>query len=346
MVRELEKEEGLGPDENSRSRGENDLLRYLVGLLCVGSILVYSVSFSVREGRQAVVLRFGEPVRITTQAGLQFKAPWPIERIIEVDTRRRSISTPQTELLTRDKKNIVLMTGGAWYPSDPVQFHRALGSIENGDDKVTGLVINAKIAVFGRYDLSALASTDPEKLQTYKVEQDVLEEVNRIASAKYGIEVSQVGFRRLSLPERNIAFVLDQMRAERRQFAAQFRADGELEAARIRNRADLEAANIIATAEEEAARTMGKGIAQAARISAEAYNQDPDFYRFVRSLDALENSLGPTTAVTLRTDSAPFDLLVHQPNLTRGVEDEAVPIDSVGESAVADNQPVKSETSR
>lgn len=313
MVRRIEPEDGDAMQEQtSPSLAAHNALRYLIGGFCITAILIFSACFSVREGRQAVVLRFGEPVRVADQAGVHLKAPWPVERVWVVDARKRAVSTPQTELLTRDKKNIVLMTGGAWRPTNPVQFYRALGSIENADEKIVGLLINAKIAVFGRYDLAALVSTDATTLQAERVEQDVLQTVNRTAISKYGIQVTHIGFQRVSLPERNVSFVLEQMRAERRQFAAQFRADGELQAARIRSSADLEAAQILATANEEATRIIGLGEAQAARTYARAHSENPEFYRFVRSLETLRNSLGPTSSVTLRTDAEPFRLLVDQ----------------------------------
>ena len=294
------------------------VLRYVVGGFCVSAILLFSVCYTIREGKQGVVLRFGEPVRVTERAGLHFKAPWPVERVKEIDLRSRSISTPQTELLTRDRKNIVLMTGASWRPSDPVLFYRALGSTAEADEKINSLVINAVIAVFGRYDLSALVSTDVGTLQVENIERDVLSTVNEIAQDKYGVEVVHAGFQRISLPEQNVSFVLEQMRAERRQFAARFRADGQLQATQIRSAADLEAANILAEAEEEAAVILGRAEAEAANIYAAAHESDPAFYEFVRSLDELSNMLGPDTTITLRTDAAPFHLLITPPSSYAG----------------------------
>jgi len=292
------------------------LMRYLVGGFCVAAIILFSVCYTIREGRQGIVLRFGEPVRVTERAGLHFKAPWPVERIKEVDLRSRSISTPQFELLTRDRKNIVLMTGASWRPSDPSLFHRALGTAPQADEKVNGLIVNAGIAVFGRYDLSALVSTDANTLRVEEIERDVLNAVNRTAQTKYGVEVVHLGFQRVSLPEQNVSFVLEQMRAERRQFAERFRADGQLQATQIRNAADLEAAKIIADAEEEAAGILGRAEAEAANIYAAAHAMDPAFFELVRSLEGLSETIGSDTTVILRTDAAPFEFLIAAPPST------------------------------
>ena len=299
------------PQPVDRTRG---FLRYLVGGFCVAAIILFSVCYTIREGSQGVVLRFGEPVRVTERAGLHFKAPWPVERVKEIDLRNRSISTPQTELLTRDRKNIVLMTGASWRPSDAILFYRALGSAAEADEKINGLIVNAVIAVFGRYDLSALVSTDADTLQVENVERDVLNTVNEIAQDKYGVEVIHAGFQRVSLPEQNVSFVLEQMRAERRQFAARFRAEGQLQATEIRSAADLEAAKLLADAEEEAAGILGRAEAEAANIYAAAHESDPAFYEFVRSLEGLSETLGPDTNIILRTDAAPFQLLIAPPS--------------------------------
>ncbi|MEM7504556.1 MAG: protease modulator HflC [Pseudomonadota bacterium] len=307
------------------------VLRYFVGGFCIVAILLFSICYSVREGRYGVVLRFGEAVRVTERAGLHFKAPWPIEQVLDIDGRSRSISTPQTELLTRDKKNIVLMIGGGWRPSDPVQFYRAIGSALEADEKISSLLVNAAIAAFGRYDLSALVSTDSETLQVERVEGDILNSANEVARSKYGIEVVHAGFQRVSLPERNVDYVLEQMRAERRKFAAEFRADGQLEAARIRTAADLESAKILAEAEEQSAQILGSAEAQAAEIYATAHRSDPAFYSFVRSLEGLRKTLGPSALVTLRTDSEPFKLLVDQ-----GTGPSSLPARRLSEASAAE----------
>ncbi|MEM6898304.1 MAG: protease modulator HflC [Pseudomonadota bacterium] len=299
----------IKPKDLSKQARSATVSRYFIGSACILAILLFSISYTVSEGRENVVLRFGEPVRVAKRAGLHLKAPWPVERIREIDTRNRSISTPHTELLTRDRKNIVLMTGATWRPSDPVLFHRAIPSSEDADERVIGLLVNSTIAVFGRYDLSALVSTDENTLKIEEIEQELLNAVNDVATSKYGIEVIHAGFKRVSLPEQNVSFVLEQMRAERRQYAEQFRADGNLQAAQIRSSADLDAAKILAEANAEAARILGAAEAEAAGIYAKAHKADPEFYSFIRSVESISDTLGENAIVMLRTDSAPFNLL-------------------------------------
>ena len=302
-------------DPNSASRPRAlDWLRVVTGCAAVLGIVLASTGVQVAEGEAAVVTRFGEPVGVIETAGLHWKAPWPVDAVARVDLRRRTFETGHAEMLTRDRKNVVLVGFAVWKVSDPLRFHRSVGTVDDAEEKLDGLITNAQIGVLGRFDLNALTSTDPSTLQTEAIEAQLLEATRAVATERYGIEILTVGFQRLSLPEDNVAAVFKQMRAERRQYAARYEAEGAEEAARIRSETDLEAARIRAEGAEAAARIRGEAEAEAARIYAEAHRLDPDLYRFVRSLDALEGVVGSGTTVILRTDSPPFRLLTSEGN--------------------------------
>jgi membrane protease subunit HflC len=123
------------------------------------------------------------------------------------------------------------------------------------------------------------------------------------------VAVEQIRLERLALPSENVTAVFEQMRAERRQFAAKFDAEGQREASRIRSEADLDAARIRAKSAEEQARILGESAAQVAKIYADAHRIDPELYRFTRSLDSLDKLVTGSTSLILRTDSEPFSLL-------------------------------------
>jgi membrane protease subunit HflC len=130
-----------------------------------------------------------------------------------------------------------------------------------------------------------------------------------VAARNYGVAIEQIRIERIALPEENVRAVFDQMRAERRQFAAKFEAEGQLEASKIRSQAELEAAQIRAKGAEEQARIRGESAAQIARTYADAHKTDPELYRFTRSLDSLGKIVSGRTSIILRTDSEPFSLL-------------------------------------
>lgn len=286
-----------------------DDMRMAVGILTVMVILLSSVAFSVRERHTALVMRFGELVRTETQSGLHWKLPWPIDRVSLIDQRKRVFNTRHSEMLTRDKKNIILLSYASWEVTDAELFYKAVGTIAEAEKKLDGVVTNAKIGVMGRYDLSALVSTDPKQLQTEQIESEILASVQESARAKYGILVDQVGFKRLSLPEANIKSVFDKMRAERGKVAAGLRAQGERDAAVLRSETDLEVASVIAAAREEAAKLRGDAEAQATEIYARAHGAAPELFKMVRQLQSLEQVMSKDVTLIMRTDKAPFNVL-------------------------------------
>jgi membrane protease subunit HflC len=275
------------------------------------AVLVVSPSLlmTLREGQVAVITRFGAPRAVVTAAGLHAKWPWPVEEARVLDARRRVFDSRFAETLTRDKRNVVLRTFVVWSVGEPLTFLQAVGDPGTAEDRLDGLVTNARNAVLGRYELAALVSTDPGRLKVAEIEADVLADVRGTARERFGVEVHQVGLKQLGLPPENVPFVFEQMRTERRQFAARYRAEGDREASAIRSQADLEAARLRAEGQQKAARIRARAEAQAARIYAEAQRQDPELYRFLRSLESLKTLLGRRSTVILRTDAAPFSLL-------------------------------------
>ena len=284
-------------------------LRGVVGTVALLAIVFSAMAVVVREGQAVLVTRFGRPLRAATQPGLHWKLPWPIDGAITLDMRRRVYETGQAEMLTRDKKNIIARTFVVWRIGDPLTFTQAIGNEAGAEGKLDGLLTNAAIGTLGGHDLSALVSTNPNDLQMDQIESELLASTAPLALRSYGVTVEQIRLERLALPEENVAAVFDQMRAERRQFAAKYEAEGQQEASKIRSQADLDAAQIRAKGTEEQARIKGESAAQVAKIYADAHRIDPELYRFTRSLDSLTKLVTGSTSLVLRTDSEPFSLL-------------------------------------
>ncbi len=284
-------------------------LRATAGSLALAAIAFYALTVVVTEGRTALIIRFGRPVRAATTPGLHFKLPWPIDQVAWLDMRRRIYETGHTEMLTRDKKNIIAKTFVVWRIGDPLAFAQAIGSEGGAEGKLDGLLTNAAIGTLGGHDLSALVSTTPADLQVDQIESELLASTAPVAMRSYGVAIDQIRLERIALPEENVTAVFEQMRAERRQFAARFEAEGEREASRIRSEAELEAAKIRAKGAEEEARIKGESAAQVAKAYADAHRTNPELYRFTRSLDAVGKLVNGNTTLILRTDTEPFSLL-------------------------------------
>jgi membrane protease subunit HflC len=283
-------------------------LRAIMGSLALAAVLFSATAVVVREGQAVLVTRFGHPLRAATHAGLHWKLPWPIDQTSLIDMRRRVYETGLTEMLTRDKKNVIARTFVVWRVGEPLTFTQAIGTDKGADDKLDGLLTNAAIGTLGGHDLSALVSTNPSDLQVDQIESELLASTAPMASRSYGVTIEQIRIERLALPEDNVSAVFEQMRAERRQFAAKFQAEGELEASRIRSEAELAAARIRAKGAEEQARIRGEAAAQVAKTYADAHRIDPELYRFTRSLESLGKLVTGNTSLILRTDAEPFAL--------------------------------------
>ena len=298
------------------------VFRIAFAVTIVGLLIAYSAYFQASEGYNAVVTRFGDPVRSIRTAGLYWKWPWPIEQAHQIDVRYRLYNTPYTATLTRDQKNVILLTYAVWRVEDPLLFLQSLGTPEAAEQKLDGMVAASKNFHLGRYDLSALVSTQPGAIQIAQIEHAVLEDVRKPALEKFGIAVKQIGVKRIAYPEENIASVLDQMRAERRAQAGGLRAEGEKEAQQIRDEAMVRSEEIRRQGREESGRIVGRAEQEAAAIYARAHQLDPEFYRFWRSLQAIKRTLGAKATVILRTDQGFFDVLSSPP---KPVETETAP---------------------
>jgi membrane protease subunit HflC len=289
-------------------------LRIGVGTIALLAIAFYATALVVHEGQAVLVTRFGRPLRADTRPGLHWKLPWPIDQASWLDMRRHVYEGGHTEMLTRDKKNVIVRTFVVWRIHDVLAFTQAVANEREAESKLDGLLTNAAISTLGEHDLSAIVSTNPEDLQVDQIESELLADTAPVARRSYGVEIEQIRLERIALPEENVPAVFDQMRAERRQYAAKFRAEGAQEASRIRSEAKLEAARIRAEGTEQAARIRGDAEAKVAKLYADAHRIDPELYRFTRSLASLDKLVTNKTTLILRTDAEPFSLLQSEPS--------------------------------
>jgi len=295
------------------------LLQLIVAVVVVGVLIAYSCLYLVSVGFSGVVTRFGEPVRVETAPGPYFKLPWPIEQAHPVDTRKRVFSTKETESLTKDQANVILNSFVMWRVSDPKTFLQSIGSPEEAERKLEPIVQSAKNEEIGEFPFSAFVSTRPADIQIGRLEDRVLEKV-RAGAKEFGIEVLQVGIKRVAYPETVMDAVLSNIKADREAAAQRNRSEGERKARQIEDDARLTAAQLVAEAEIEAGRLRGEGDQKAAEIYAEAENLNPEFYRFWRSLQMIEKSLNERTTLVLGSATGPFAPLFLQPTPPAGSE--------------------------
>lgn len=288
-----------------------------VGCALFALFAVLQFLFIVREGELAVITRMGRPHRTIKEAGLQTRLPWPLERVHRFDGRIHTLRSAYEETLTADGKNILMSMYCGWRIRDPLLFLERLGSVEQAEASLDGLIRTYKSAAVGKALFSELVNTAEERLVHDQIEREVLAAVRSEADRRYGIEVCFVGIRRLGLPDSILQSVYERMRAERKELAEQYRSEGEAEAIRIRARADSERAQFLARAEADARRIRAEAEAEAAK-SYRIFAENLELALWLRKLDALRETVGERATLVLGADVEPFDLLLPTPNTPPG----------------------------
>ncbi len=271
-------------------------------LIAIAVALVLSCTFQVKETEFAIVSRFGNPTREVREAGLQFKFPPPIDGIVKVDRRLNVLDPDPAEFLTLDKKNILVNCFLTWSVQDPTTFLLSVTEKERAEVLLTDILSSEVGAALGAHPMSALVSHEPGSQRM----DDVMESVTALAAKKalenYGIQVSSVRVKRLNFPSSNKQAVFRRMEAERERIATLYRSEGQEEADKIRAQANREQARLTNEAKRKAEATRGLGDAEAIRILNEAHGQDPEFYEFQRSLEALENTVRDNSTFVVPSD--------------------------------------------
>jgi membrane protease subunit HflC len=266
----------------------------LLGLLAIAA---YSSLFVVRQTEQALVVRLGEPVRVITEPGLNFKVPL-IDTVISIDKRILDLENPAQEIIAADQKRLVVDAFARYRIKNPLRFYQTVGSIQAANIQLATLLNAALRRVLGEVSFTNVVRDNRHALMVR-----IREQLDREADV-YGISVVDVRIRRADLPEQNSQAVYQRMQTERQREAAEFRAEGAQRAQEIRSRADREATVIVAEANQKADQLRGEGDGDRNRIFAEAYGKDPDFFAFYRSMTAYEQGLkAGDTRFLLRPDS-------------------------------------------
>jgi membrane protease subunit HflC len=208
-----------------------------------------------------------------------------------------------------DKKNVVVDCFACWKIIDPLRFYQTAGDIEGAKRRLYDVLYSEISAALGRYDLSNLISTNPEHGKIDQLMSTVTENCRRKAEKDFSIAMKDVKLKQLILPQQNKQSVFDRMRAERQRIAKMYRAEGEEEALKIRATTDKEVKTILSEAYRDAQIIKGTGDAESIRIYGDAYNQNPKFYKLLRTLEAYQKFLDEKTTVVLSSDSELLKLL-------------------------------------
>ena len=272
----------------------------LITLVVLG-VVAYSAAFTVHQTQQAIVMQFGEPKRVVTDPGLNWKMPF-IQNIETYESRVLNLDPPVESVLLSDQKRILVDAFARYRIKDALRFFETVRSEGTARQRLGGIVNAAMRDALGNATLATVLSEERDTIL-----KTVRSKVNR-DSLPLGIEIVDIRIRRADLPDETSQAVFARMESERKREAAEFRAQGFELAQRVKATADREATVIRAEAEREAEILRGQGEGKRTEILNDAYGQDADFFNFYRSMQAYEASLADqSTYMVLSPDSEFFD---------------------------------------
>jgi len=278
--------------------------KILLGLVGILVLLGLTTVFIVDETEQVVILAFGKPVRTITEPGINMKVPFPLQEKIKFDDRLLEYDSPPEEILSKDKKTLIVDNYVRWRIVDPLQFLKTVQAIPTALSRMDDIVYSELRRELGTHDMVEIITENREKLM------EIVTFNSNKATLDYGIEVLDVRIRRVDLPAENEESIYARMEAERNRQANKFRSEGEEEAQKIRASTDRDKTIILADAYKEAEGIRGEGDAKAVEIYANAYSADTKFYEFVRTLDTYKKIVDDKTTLVLPADSRLFKLLL------------------------------------
>lgn len=238
--------------------------------------------FIVDETNQVVLTRFGKNIRTVTKPGLYIKTPF-IDLTHYFDKRILDYDSSPKEILTADKKNMVIDNFAKWRIVEPLKFYESVGNEYQAQLRLDDIIYSVLRERLGNYTLDQIVS--PKRVA-------IMKEVTKISNEKvrtnFGIEIVDVKIKRADLPKENEKHIFERMKEEREKQAKSYRAEGQKSATVIRAEADKKVKIILSEATMKADIIKGEGDAQALKTYAETYNKDPDFYSFYRTMQAYE----------------------------------------------------------
>jgi membrane protease subunit HflC len=273
--------------------------KMILGIILAFALLFLTlIVYKVDVTEYAVVTQFGDPVVTVDQPGLRVKLPDPIQSVQRLDKRIQVYRTDSIELLTLDKKSVSVDYYGTWKIVDPVMYLKTVKDKIGAEARLMDVFASSLGVQFGKYNLDQLVNVEPDKLQLEAMLNETVSYAKDRAS-EYGIEVVDAQVRVLNFPEANKQSVYDRMKAEREQMAQKYRSEGSEEAAKIRADADKEQQIILSEANKQAQQIKGEGDAEAIRIYGQAFQRDPNFYEFIRTLETYEKTIDENTTLIL-----------------------------------------------
>jgi len=262
----------------------NNRTKHILIVATIAVILFASSIFTIDQRQQALILQFGEPIRVINTPGIKFKIPF-LQNSVIFDKRIIDLVISEQEVIASDQKRLIINAFAKYKITDPLKFYTSVATQQGLSSKLSGIIDSSLRQVIGEATLNELLTENRAKIM-----QDIKDAVSN-SSEIFGIKIIDVRIMRADLPQENSDAIFARMQTEREKEAREIRAKGAEEADRIRAEADKQRTIIIAEAKKTSDLTRGEGDATSIKIFADSYGKDPDFAEFYRSMSAYKEVL-------------------------------------------------------
>jgi len=281
---------------------KNIMILIVVIIVFATILIAYNGIFVIDEKAQGIVLQFGRYVKTMQEPGLQFKIPF-IQSVIYYDDRILEYDSAPTEILTTDKKNLLIDNFARWKIIEPRKFYETVKTETSAQARLDDIIYSMLRVELGRYTLEEIISSHRDVIMKAVTDK------SSTKALEYGIDIKDVRIKRADLPPENARSIYERMKAERKKQANMYRSEGEEEALKIRANTDKEKKIILSKAYEKSQVLKGEGDAEAIKIYAQAFEKDTEFYTFIRSLDAYKRTMDDKTTLVISPDIEFFKYL-------------------------------------
>lgn len=264
-------------------------------------IVFTNTAYVVKENEYAYVTRFSKFVKIQDTAGIHFKVP-VLDKVEKIPQYRMMYDIPPSEVLTGDKKTLVVDNFAVWQIDDPYTFMKTVSRITEMENRIDAVVYNAVKNTLGTMNQTDIINSDNSSIDDINI---IITDMVNNQLKNYGISTVAVEIKRLDLPNDNETAVYNRMISERIQIAESYRADGNLEASKVVNETDKEVGILISKAKATAEELRGQGESEYMKIIADAYSTEDrvQYYEFIRSLEALKTTMKGDKTIILPADN-------------------------------------------
>lgn len=280
---------------------------FIVALIVTVAVLGYGSLFVVAEGNKAIVIQFGKVQRdsdsqdtVVFDPGLHLKLPF-IDRVVHLDSRVQTLDDSPGRFVTSEKKDLIVDSYVKWRIKDFARYYLSTGGNKlQAEDLLNQKVNNGLRSEFGTRTISQIVSGERSELMDQAMAQA------SDGSDELGIEIVDVRVKQINLPQEVSNSIFQRMRAERAAVAREHRSEGKEQSEIIKATIDAKVTVMLADAERNLRKLRGEGEAQAAQIYAETYSQSPEFYSFLRSMDAYKKSFNSKQDVLILEPDSDF----------------------------------------